>query len=162
MLGIEHHLVHAAPGMGDRVADHLDILGAIQLERDIDMEIPGLADHAHCARPGRQDGVEAGIVGGTAAGAARHAEGHELRVQEFRRLGEEAIIGRVRARPAALDIVDAQPVELARNGDLVGHGEIDALGLGAVPQGGIEQVEAVGRGHDGRIIVGVSQTGTRL
>ena len=60
------------------------------------------------------------------------------------RIGEEAVVGRVGARPAALDIVDAQQVELARNRHLVGDGKVDALGLGAIAKGRVEQVEAVG------------------
>jgi hypothetical protein len=67
------------------------------------------------------------IVGRT-PGAPGHAEGHELGVLERRRIGEEAVVGRIGARPAAFDVVDAQKVELARDRDLVRHGEIDALG----------------------------------
>jgi hypothetical protein len=72
------------------------------------------------------------------------------------RIGEEAVVGRIGARPAALDVVDAQQVELARNRRLVGDGEIDALGLGAVSQGGVEEIEAVGRSswsahHSGKV-----------
>ena len=104
------------------------------------------------ARLGLQDGGEPGIVGGAAAGAPRHAKGDELGVLEFRRIGEEAIVGRIGARPAALDVVDAQEIELAGDGGLVGHGEIHALGLGAVAQGGVEEIEPVG--HAGGIIHG--------
>ncbi len=111
------------------------------------------------ARLGLQDGVEPGIVGGAAAGAACHAEGHELGVLEVRRIGEEAVVGRIGARPAALDVVDAEKIELARDGGLVGHGEIHALGLGAVAQGGVEEIEPVG--HAGGIIHGSPYSGLR-
>ena len=63
---------------------------------------------------------------------------------ELRRIGEEAVVGRIGAGPAALDVVDAQQVELARDRGLVGHGEIHALGLRAVSQGGVEEIDAVG------------------
>ena len=152
MLGVEHHLVHAALRMGERVGDHLDVFLAIHFQRHVDVEVPGLADHADVTRLGLQDGGEPGIVGGAAAGAPRHAEGHELGVLEVRRIGEEAVVGRIGARPAALDVVDAEKIELAGDGGLVGHGEIHALGLGAVAQGGVEEIEPVG--HAGGIIVG--------
>ena len=141
MLGVEHHLVHAALRIGERVGDHLEVFAAVDFQRHVDMEVPGLADHADVARLGLQDGGQAGIVGGAAAGAARHAEGHELGVLELGRIGEEAVVGRIGAGPAALDVVDAQQVELARDRDLVGDGEVDALGLGAVSQGGVEEIE---------------------
>jgi hypothetical protein len=54
--------------------------------------------------------------------------------QNRRRIGEEGVVGRVGARPAALDIVDAQLVQFARNGHLVRHREIDALRLRSVAQ----------------------------
>ena len=154
VLGIEHHLVHATLGIGKRVGNHLEVFGAVDFQRHVDMEVPGLADHADIARLGLQDGGESWIVRRTAAGAAGHAEGHELGVPELGRIGEEAVVGRVGAGPAALDVVDAQKVELARDRGLVGHGEIHALGLRAVSQGGVEEIEPVGRSHDGRIIVG--------
>ena len=78
------------------------------------------------------------------------------------RIGEEAVVGRVGARPAALDVVDAQEVELARNRRLVGDGEIDALGLGAVSQGGVEEIEAVGRSHGRRHHSGAKTREVRL
>ena len=91
----------------------------------------------------RIDG-EARIVGGAAPGTAGHAERHELGILELRRIGKEPVVRRIRARPAALDIVDTQQVELARNRRLVGHSEIDALRLGPVAQGGVEEIDSVG------------------
>ena len=58
------------------------------------------------------------------------------------RVGEELAVGRVGAGPAAFDVVDAEGVQ--RGGDLallVGR-ELDALGLLAVAQGGVEEGEA--------------------
>src|SRR5690606_29998943 len=43
---------------------------------------------------------------------------------------------------AALDIIQAQVVEHAGDGELVGQREIDAIGLRAVPQRGVEQIDA--------------------
>ena len=55
---------------------------------------------------------------------------------------KKAFVGRIGAGPAALDIVDAQPVQGAGKGQLVGRREVDALRLCAVAQRGIEQVDA--------------------
>ena len=57
-------------------------------------------------------------------------------------------IGRIGARIAAFDIVDADAVEHLRDRQLVGEREVDAIGLRAVAQRRIEQVEAFA-GHDG-------------
>ena len=102
-------------------------------QRDIDMEIPALADHADRRRARPQEGGEAGVVGRAAARAARHAEGDELGGLEGGRLGEEGVVGGIGPRPAALDIVDPQAVQGLGDGKLVPHPEIDALGLGAIP-----------------------------
>src|SRR5690606_4401755 len=53
----------------------------------------------------------------------------------------EGIVGGIGAGPAALDVVDAELVERARDGDLVRHGEVDALGLRPVAQGRIEEID---------------------
>src|SRR5262249_19145993 len=47
------------------------------------------------------------------------------------------------AGPAALDIVEPELVERQRDSLLVGHAEIDALSLGAVPQRAVEEVDAL-------------------
>ena len=59
---------------------------------------------------------------------------------------EEVGVGRVRAGPAALDVVDPEVVEGGRDLGFLGGGELDALGLLAVPQGGVEEEESVA-GH---------------
>ena len=57
-------------------------------------------------------------------------------------LGEQFGVGRIGARIAALDVVDAELVEHAGDRQLVGEREIDAVGLRAVAQRGVEQIEA--------------------
>ena len=51
-----------------------------------------------------------------------------------RRAPEELVVLRVRAGPAGLDVVDAEPVELLGDAQLVVDGERDALELRAVAQ----------------------------
>jgi hypothetical protein len=56
-------------------------------------------------------------------------------------------VGRIGAGIAGFDIVDAELVEHARDGELVGEREIDAVRLRAVAQRGVEQIKALA-GHD--------------
>src|SRR5262249_20750539 len=86
-----------------------------------------------------------------AARPPRHAEGRE-RGAELALLAEQLSIGRVGARVAALDVVDADVVEQAGDRKLVVEGEVDAVGLRAVAQRGVEEIEAFARGtgHCGR------------
>ena len=72
----------------------------------------------------------------------------KLRVVELRLGGEEFGVGRIGAGIAALDIVDAEFVEHAGDDLLVMQREIDAVGLRAVAQRGVEQIEAFAA-HDG-------------
>ena len=60
----------------------------------------------------------------------------------LRSVGEQLGVGRVRARIAALDIVDAELVEQLRDRELVVQREVDAVDLRAVAQRGVEQIEA--------------------
>ena len=59
-----------------------------------------------------------------------------------RGLAEELGVRRVRAGVAALDVVEAELVEHVGDGRLVLDGEVDAGGLRAVAEGGVEEVEA--------------------
>src|SRR5205823_12242704 len=146
MLAVEQHLAVLAHGRAYAVADRSEILLRARLERDPHVVIPGLRHEADGVRLGVEQRREAGIVRGGAAGAARHAEGGEGRAQSAL-VGEQLRVGRVRAGIAGLDIVDAELVQHPRDGELVVEGEIDAVGLRAVAQRGVEEVEAFA-GHD--------------
>src|SRR5579864_4916637 len=107
------------------------------------MEIPALADETGTRRFGAEHRREAGIVPRAAARPLRHAEGDELGVLKHRWRGEEAGIGRVGARPAAFDIIDAGAVERLGDGVLVLYAEIDTLRLRAVTQRRVKEIEAL-------------------
>ncbi len=62
-------------------------------------------------------------------------------------MGEEAVVDRIGARPAALDVVDPELIEQLGNRHLVGDGEIHPVGLAAVAQGGVVQIEPLGHGR---------------
>ena len=64
-------------------------------------------------------------------------------VLKFAFNAEQFGIGRIGARIAAFDIIDAEFVEHAGDRQLVGEREIDAIGLRAVAQRGVEQIEAL-------------------
>src|SRR5207302_3894174 len=70
------------------------------------------------------------------AGASRRAEGRNPGMVPGAGacLAEELGILGIRAGPTALDVVDAQPIKLRRDLELVGHGERDALALRTVAQ----------------------------
>ena len=65
-----------------------------------------------------------------------------LACSQLRLFGEEFGVGRVGAGIAALDIVDAEFVQHLRDDLLVVQREIDAVGLRAVAQRGVEQIKA--------------------
>src|SRR5262249_42685643 len=72
-----------------------------------------------------------------------HAEGRELRAADRRAVGEERGVRRVRAGPAALDIVDAECIQRQRDLTLVLDGEVDTLRLRAVAQRRVENEKAL-------------------
>src|SRR6185312_15312746 len=60
-----------------------------------------------------------------------------------RTIGEKRRVGGIGARPAAFDVVHAQAIQGERDLALVLDREIDALRLGAIAQGGVEDEEAL-------------------
>src|SRR5207248_7369095 len=68
-----------------------------------------------------------------AAGAAKRDQIRSLQVQVARLFEERAVL-QIGARPAPLDVVDAELIQLARDPELVVQREVDALPLRAVPQ----------------------------
>ena len=99
-----------------------------------------------CGRPVNPATIEAqmesGVVFGTGVLTAGHAEGGEGRVQ-IALLAEQLGVGRIGAGIAALDVIDAEIGQHAGDRQLVGQREVDAVGLRAIAQRGIEQVEAL-------------------
>ncbi len=140
VLGIEHRLAPALAGQSNAIRDHLEVLRPLDPERDIDLEVPGLAEDAGRIGLGRENRGQGRIVGRRTPGAPCHAEGDEPCLGKGRRIGEEGVVGVIGPRPAAFDIVDAQIVQGFGYGDLVGHREVDALRLRAVAQRRVEEI----------------------
>src|SRR5215831_8171784 len=57
---------------------------------------------------------------------------------------EKFLIARVRARPSALNVINTQLVQFPCNEDFVVHGERDGFALRAIPESGIECLNAHG------------------
>ncbi len=96
----------------------------------------GLADEADGRRAGIEDEGEALVV---LAAPGALVMPKAVRVALVRGGGEEGAVGRVGAGPAALDVVEAEIVQDGGDAQLLGGGELDALGLGAVAERGVDQ-----------------------
>ena len=128
----------------------------------MDVIVPGLGDIDDRVGVGGEKPREARIVGGRAAGPLGHAEGAEARALG-RLLLEEFGVERVRARIAALDIVDAEPVEHRGDVALVVEREVDARGQRAVAHRRVEQIEAfAGHGAHRQCRVGGARSAPRV
>ena len=141
MLAIDHCFAARADRRLDAVGYAVEVLLERRAERDMDVIVPSLGDEDDRVGVGGEQPHEARIVGGRAAGSLGHAEGAEARVPG-RLLLEEFGVERVCARIAALDIVDAEPVEHRGDVALVVEREVDAGGQRAVAHRRVEQVEA--------------------
>ena len=137
MLAIEQHFAALGLGRAHAVADRGEVFLLGGLERDAHVIVPGFGDEADGVGFGRQHRGKPRIVGGRTARPPRHAERGDFRARRPL-FSKEARIGRIGAGIAGLDIIDAELVEHARDRKLVGKREIDAVGLRAVAQRGIE------------------------
>jgi hypothetical protein len=124
--------------VGDRIGDHPDVLFERGRQDPLDVQPPALAEDGDYRRVCLQESLER-LVRGDRVGPAGGAEGGQLRVGESEVAGpsEELGVLGVGAGPAALDVIDAELVELAGDPELVLEGEGDALALRAVTQGGV-------------------------
>jgi hypothetical protein len=131
----------AAMGLqeGDRVADHLEVLLGRAAEDFADVQGGGLAVDRHDRGVDLEEAADLGVFGRTHALAAGRAEGRQLGVLELDLLGagEELDVAGVGARPAAFDVGHAEALELGGDAQLVIDGEMNALPLRAVAEGGV-------------------------
>ena len=105
------------------------------------MKVVGLAHKADGGCVCIEHGGQHIVVLGADPGPLGHAEGGEGCAGPGR-FGEKGTVGRVRARPAAFDIVEPERVERLRDLLFFRGGELHALRLLPVAQGGVEEVEA--------------------
>ena len=147
MLAVEQHFAALGFGGGDAVADRGKVLLLGGLERHPHVIVPGLGNEADGVGLGVEQRHQPRIVRGRATGPPSHTERRKGRV-ELALLGEQLGIGRIGARIAALDVIDAEIVEHFGDRELVAEGEIDAVGLRAVAQRGVKEIEPFA-GHCG-------------
>ena len=136
VLGVVDHPLARLHQVGDRVADHRQVLLAAHLGDLLEVQAPGLADQRHHRGEARGEQPQRLVLGGLGVAAPGHAEGTdggliELDVGEHL---EQLELLRVRAREARLDEVDAELVELADHPHLLLRGQGHALALHAVAQ----------------------------
>jgi len=139
VLGVKGHLAALLDHVADRVADDAEVLFQGGVQHLGDVAVPALAHHRHHGRAAIHQGADVGVVLGLGAGAAGHAEGDHLGVaqRQLAHLLEIGGVAGVGPRPAALDIINAELVQLGGDVELVVHREGDALALRAIAQCGI-------------------------
>ena len=131
----------AAMGLqeSDRIADHLEVLLRGTAEDFADVEGGGLAVDGDDRGIDLEEAADLGVFRGTHALAAGRPEGRQLGMLELDLLGagEELDVAGIGARPAAFDVGHAEAFELSGDAQLVINGEMNALPLRAVAEGGI-------------------------
>jgi hypothetical protein len=149
VLGVEGGPPPGGHQVGDRVADHGQVLVEGGPQGLGDVQVPGLADQGDDRGPRVQQGAQVGVVVDPAAGPAGGPEGGQGGVTPGQLGGPGEVLGvlGVGAGPAALDHVDAEVVEEAGDPQLVGHGELEADLLGAVAEGGVVGLYVLVGGH---------------
>ena len=125
MLGIEDDFIDVLLQKRNRVAQDVEILFERNPQRLAHVEVPGLADHGRDRSVGLQYQLEVAILRSPHTRAARRAEGRDLRMLEVRLLDldEKRRVAIVGAGPSALDVIDPEVVEAARDFNFIFGGE---------------------------------------
>ena len=139
VLGVVKELFHPGLEIGQGVGDELQVALRGGLEDLLDLEERRLAEDGHHRGPADEQFLEDWVglrrpvlVVGAAEGG--DAAGAQLVVADF---GEKILVLGVGAGPAAFDVMNAQMRQFLGDADLVGQGQVEVLGLGAVSQGGV-------------------------
>jgi hypothetical protein len=136
VLGVVEHPLSGFAEVGDRVADHRQVLFAAHLGHLLQVQSPGLPDQGDHRGEAGGEQLQGLVLGGFRVTPPGHPEGADHRLAELdlgQRL-EELTLLRVRAREARLDEADPEIVELADDAHLLLGRERHALALHAVPQ----------------------------
>ena len=137
VLGVVDHFFAEAFQVAQAVADHAQIFVGRGLQHFGDVQHRRFADDGHDRRFGIDQRLNVGVVCRIAVLAPGRAERRDLGVLQFQRLDRLEVGGifRVRARPAALNVGDAEVIEQFGHAQLVGDRKRDAFALRAVAQG---------------------------
>ena len=116
MLGVVDHLAAVAREERHGLGDQREVLLRLDPESAPNVKIPGLAKDRHGGRLGFDEREHARILVDAELRHPRGAKRGEPGVAEPEVSGprEELLVLRVRPRPAAFDVVDAELVELLR------------------------------------------------
>src|SRR5580704_6899127 len=133
MLAVDDRLSPLRDDHADAFGDRGEIVTEPGPERHADLVIGSLGDEHDGIGGTVEEGGEAGIIGGRATRAPRHAEGGETRILRALLLEEFGVL-RIGAGIASLDITDAEFVEKRSDLALVLEREIDACHLRAIAQ----------------------------
>jgi len=103
------------------------------------MQQPGLANYCDDRRPSIQEHLDLFIVLDGDTFLTSEAKGRDLRLAPFSSGGllEEFKIFGIRTGPTAFHIMHAELIQPLSDAELIGQGEVDAFGLGAVTESGI-------------------------
>src|SRR4029079_226255 len=146
MLAVEQNFPALRLGSAYAVADRGKIFLFGRLQSNFDVVVPGLCDKANRVGLCFKERRKTRVIGSRTARAARHAKGGERRI-ELTILAEQLGISRVCAWKTALDVVYAEFVQHARDHQLIGEREVNAVRLRAVAQCGVKKVQAFLRHH---------------
>ena len=143
VLGVEDDLLALLLEKSHRSADHLEILVQCGPERLRDVERPRLPKDRHHGRLSLQQSLDVSVhLGHGALPAGRPKGGKSGPDQRDLLHGlEEDLVLRIRPGPTPLDVVDPEGIETLGDSDLVLAGERESLALGAVPQGGVVDLD---------------------
>ena len=148
VLGVDHHPPALAGEELDGVGDHRLTLVERRVECVQHVVVPALGHDAHGLGVRLDEVAQRGVVVDLALRPPGRTERDERRRGELQlRAGtmEELDVLRVRPRPAALDVGDAEHVELLGDPQLVLHRRRDALHLEAVAKRGVEDLDPLVR-----------------
>jgi hypothetical protein len=121
VLGVEDDFLAVLFQKRHAVGDHGQVVFGRGAEHVGHVQKPGLAKDGHGGRAGGHQGLHVLVVGRRLLGVAGAAEGGQLGLLEAQLGGaakEFHVLG-IRAGIAALDVLDAEPVEQPGNLDLV-------------------------------------------
>jgi hypothetical protein len=146
VLAVVDHLAAVRLEEGDAVADHGQVLLGRGGQHRRHVQQPRLAEDADHRGLGVDERLHVGIGGGLSVDLAGAAERRQLGVFQLQLAGpaEELDVLGVGARVAALDEVNAEPIQHARDLQLVLDREGEALALCSVPKRRVEQMDLHG------------------
>ena len=137
VLGVVNHKLPVILQITHRVADHAEILIRRAAQHFLHVQHRSLAVNRDDRRLRLDEQPHLIVLLDRHALFAGRTERREFRVLEFALLGlrEKLDVLRIAARPAALDVMNAELIELVGNAQFVGDREVHTLTLRAIAQG---------------------------